>query len=172
MFENKVFSQVSSEFVSPLFPSQGEPVDLGIGFSRDLAVQECLCVTNRNGVQWRYQPSSSVDGMYTFHVEGAWAPEVLRYYFVFRIDGRYFYFAKGGVTAFPPQAKNHFVIHPSYDSPRWIASSYCYQIFPDRFCNGDESNDVHDGDYTYFGDRVTAHTFDEIPGPYEATSRA
>ena len=167
MFENKVFSQVSSEFVSPLFPSQGEPVDLGIGFSRDLAVQECLCVTNRNGVQWRYQPSSSVDGMYTFQVDGAWAPEVLRYYFVFKIDGRYFYFAKGGVTAFPPQAKNHFSIRPSFDSPRWIAASYCYQIFPDRFCNGDESNDVHDGDYTYFGDRVTAHTFDEIPGPYE-----
>ena len=167
MFENKVFSQVSSEFVDPLFPDQGQKVALSIRFTRDMAVEECMCVTNRDGLAWRWQPCHVSDGLWSFRVDGAWNPEVLRYYFVFKADGRYFYYAKGGVTMYPPQAKNHFVIHPSYDSPRWIASSYCYQIFPDRFCNGDGSNDVHDGDYTYFGDSVSAHSFDEIPRPYE-----
>lgn len=29
-----------------------------------------------------------------------------------------------------------------YDSPDWVKNGIVYQIFPDRFCNGDKSNDV------------------------------
>lgn len=29
-----------------------------------------------------------------------------------------------------------------YDSPEWVKNGIVYQIFPDRFCNGDTSNDV------------------------------
>ena len=71
------------------------------------------------------------------------------------------------MSIFPPEAKNHFTITPSLESPKWIASSYCYQIFPDRFCNGDPSNDVRDGEYFYNGTYVTSHSFDEKPANYE-----
>lgn len=33
-----------------------------------------------------------------------------------------------------------------------------YQIFVDRFCNGDRSNDVVDDEYTYIGEHVTRIT--------------
>ena len=42
--------------------------------------------------------------------------------------------------------------------PSWAKGAVFYQIFVDRFCNGDESNDVLDNEYCYIGEgtrRVT-----------------
>ena len=167
MFENKVYSQVSSEFVSPLFPENGESVELAVQIDSSIEVEESFCVTNFNGVQWRFPLARKQDSFYFYVVNGAYRPEKLRYYFVFRTSGRFYYYSKSGVTVYPPQMKNMFSITPSHDSPRWIPSAFCYQIFPDRFCNGDASNDVHDNDYCYHGNWVTAHGFDEIPESYD-----
>ena len=167
MLEDKVFSQVSSEFVSPLFPSCGQNVETSIVFSPDLEIGETYWVTNHNGVQWRYPPCRRTGNRFFFTVEGAYRPEVLRYYFVFSIHGRFYYYSKSKVTVFPPQAKNHFTITVDLESPRWIASSFCYQIFPDRFDNGDRTNDVKSGEYVYDGFPVTAHEFDEKPEGYD-----
>ena len=54
MFENKVYSQVSSEFVSPLFPENGESVELAVQIDSSIEVEKSFCVTNFNGVQWRF----------------------------------------------------------------------------------------------------------------------
>lgn len=168
MFEGKVFSQVSSQFVCPLFPACGEEVSISVLVDPAIEVEESFCVTNFNGTQWRFSPTGrDEDGFIHFTVKGAWKPEVLRYYFVLRLSGRYHYYSKEGLKLYPPQAKNHFTLIPGLDSPQWIASSTCYQIFPDRFANGDVTNDVHDGDYIYDGYPVTAHSFDEVPRPYD-----
>ena len=34
-------------------------------------------------------------------------------------------------------------------APGWAVGAVCYQIFPDRFCNGDPENDVKNGEYLY-----------------------
>lgn len=166
MFEGKVYSQVSSEFVSPLFPAAGQEVEVSVLFDSDIAVDESFCVTNKNGVQWRFSPDRREGGRIIYKVDGAYRPEVLRYYFVFRTGGRFYYYSKTGVTVYPPQNKNCFIITPDFEAPLWVAHAFCYQIFPDRFRNGDVSNDVHTGDYVYCGDEVTAHEWDEVPAPY------
>ncbi len=35
--------------------------------------------------------------------------------------------------------------------PDWAKGAVMYQIFMDRFCNGDASNDVLDREYVYIG---------------------
>ena len=167
MFEGLVYSQVSEEFVKPLFPADGEDMEVSILFSPELSVDACYCASNHNGVNWRTGASRHEKGRYFFSLQAAYKPESLRYYFIFRTGGRFYYYSKRGVSIFPPEAKNHFTITPSLESPKWIASSYCYQIFPDRFCNGDPSNDVRDGEYFYNGTYVTSHSFDEKPANYE-----
>ena len=167
MFEGLVYSQVSEEFVKPLFPADGENMEVSILFSPELSVDACYCASNHNGVNWRTGASRHEKGRYYFSLQAAYKPESLRYYFIFRTGGRFYYYSKRGVSIFPPEAKNHFTITPSLESPKWIASSYCYQIFPDRFCNGDPSNDVRDGEYFYNGTYVTSHSFDEKPANYE-----
>ncbi len=44
-----------------------------------------------------------------------------------------------------------FYIVPDFVTPAWMKNGIVYQIFPDRFFNGDASNDVQTGQYTYAG---------------------
>lgn len=51
-----------------------------------------------------------------------------------------------------------FQIAPGFKVPGWARGAVFYQIFVDRFCNGDKSNDVLDNEYCYIGEgtrRVT-----------------
>ncbi len=42
-----------------------------------------------------------------------------------------------------------FVILPGYKTPDWAKGAVMYQIYVDRFCNGDRSNDVETNEYCY-----------------------
>ena len=43
---------------------------------------------------------------------------------------------------------------PQFKTPEWAQGAVMYQIFTDRFCNGDRSNDVVTGEYAYNGGQV------------------
>ena len=51
-----------------------------------------------------------------------------------------------------------------FDPPGWLADRVFYQVFPDRFANGDPANDVADGAWTYRGNATRQRTWDEPPG--------
>ena len=44
-----------------------------------------------------------------------------------------------------------FEITPGFHVPEWAKGAVMYQIFVDRFCNGDPSNDVVSDEYVYIG---------------------
>ena len=46
-----------------------------------------------------------------------------------------------------PNRDTHFKLAPAHQPPLWVHEQRFYQIFPDRFCNGDESLTPHSGDY-------------------------
>ena len=47
-----------------------------------------------------------------------------------------------------------FVIFPGFKTPEWAKGAVMYQIYVDRFCNGDPFNDVLTDEYSYIGDHV------------------
>ncbi len=49
----------------------------------------------------------------------------------------------GGITASLAEAKPYdlIVYDKNFKTPDWMKNAVIYQIFPDRFCNGDKSND-------------------------------
>ena len=164
MFHDQIFSQVSSEFVTPIFPKEGEEITISIAFAKELKVDECYLVTNKNGVNNRIVMQKQKKGnTYVATTEAEYLPATLRYYFVFLINKRYYYFSKRKCDVFAPPAKDQFVIKSNLDMPSWIASSTCYQIFPDRFYNGDKSNDVKAGAYSFDGGTVSTPAFTDAP---------
>ncbi len=66
----------------------------------------------------------------------------------------------GGDMAYYSQAGAHeremkeydFEIIPDFSTPDWAKGAVMYQIFTDRFYNGDPSNDVVDREYIYIGE--------------------
>ena len=57
------------------------------------------------------------------------------------------------------------VYEPDFRAPSWASSAVMYQIFPDRFRNGDPSNDPQTGDVRY-DDPVLKLDWDELPEGY------
>ncbi len=57
------------------------------------------------------------------------------------------------------------VYDPAFTSPAWASNAVIYQIFPDRFRNGDTRNDPRTGDARY-DDPVQAMTWGTLPEGY------
>ncbi len=52
----------------------------------------------------------------------------------------------------------HFEIIPGFKVPSWAKGAVMYQIYVDRFYNGDKTNDVETGEYHYIGDKTVKVT--------------
>lgn len=58
---------------------------------------------------------------------------------------------------------NDFVLIPDFKTPEWSHGTVYYQIFPDRFSNGDEKNDPVDNEYIYDNQPIKKKSWDELP---------
>ncbi len=56
-----------------------------------------------------------------------------------------------------------FRIVPDFSTPEWVKGAVLYQIFPDRFYNGDPENDPVDGEYIYEGKPIVFKSWNELP---------
>ena len=61
-----------------------------------------------------------------------------------------------GMTSSEPSSGDFFII-PGFKTPDWMKNGVMYQIFPDRFYDGDPYNDIADGSYTYAGCATEHH---------------
>ena len=77
--------------------------------------------------------------------------EIVRYHFEITYGWVTCYYNYQGVSM-NPEERLEFEIYPDYDTPEWAKGAVMYQIFVDRFYNGDPSNDVEDREYSYIGD--------------------
>lgn len=59
----------------------------------------------------------------------------------------------GGVSPRMPGLESHFRYNARHQPPAWVRQQLFYQIFPDRFANGDSSISVHSGEYCLRGDQ-------------------
>ena len=75
------------------------------------------------------------------------------YYFSFICEGNIYYYDRSGVNK-KVHEEFFFRMTPGFDVPEWAKGVVMYQIYTDRFCNGDKNNDVLTGEYTYLGTGV------------------
>jgi alpha-glucosidase len=105
--------------------------------------------------------------------EGTLPIRMLRtnYRFLIRADDGTRWYSAGGMTRYYPTDANDFVVLANYHAPAWVRDTVFYQIFPDRFADGDPTNNVQSGAYLYHGHPVIARRWHEQPnhetGPFE-----
>lgn len=90
--------------------------------------------------------------------------ELFRYSFkIYGKDGQVLYYNQCGV--FDEVIDEYaFEIMPGFATPDWAKGAVMYQIFVDRFYNGDPDNDVVDGEYIYIGEPcVQVKDWDKYP---------
>ena len=75
---------------------------------------------------------------------------------------RVWWLTQAGLTSFPPPRETDYAFSRD-EPPEWVKSSVFYQIFPDRFFDGDPSSNVRSGEYDYHGRPVRAKAWGELP---------
>lgn len=146
-----IFSDGTGNFVNPAEPEINSRVEILCRTGRDdvekvTAVVDGTCydmyVKERNSQFDYYAVTLSLEShQISYHFQIEKRGESIRYN------------RQGVVDEINPYFD--FCIIPGFHTPTWAKGAVMYQIFVDRFYNGDSSNDVVDREYSYIGEPVT-----------------
>ncbi|MCL2372039.1 MAG: glycoside hydrolase family 13 protein [Defluviitaleaceae bacterium] len=145
-----VFSDETRQFVSPYDPKPSDAVQVRLRVARGDKVRAWLHVCGED-VDALVMEKELSDELFDYYMAEIIAPaHPVRYYYSLEFEGQVFYYNKMGLT----QSCNHhfdFRLVPGMRLPDWARGAVMYQIFVDRFYNGDSSNDVLKHEYAYLG---------------------
>ncbi|MFN3265906.1 MAG: alpha-amylase family glycosyl hydrolase [Deinococcales bacterium] len=85
------------------------------------------------------------------------------YFFWVHTSEQSFKYTARGIVRSIPRFRDWFVFLAEHHKPNWLSGSVFYQIFPDRFFNGDPSNDPKSGEYTYMGKPIEQMPWEALP---------
>lgn len=145
-----LFSDGTSEYRFPTEPMAGDEVRLRFRTLKE-SVKEVVVYI---GGQRKEMTLAEDVGEFSFYSTTYLLGEapVSYYYEVQLKDERRFYDRRGAV--YEPKEEYAFRITPGFTVPDWAKGAVMYQIFTDRFCNGDGSNDVKTNEYFYINQPV------------------
>lgn len=161
-------SGVSNLYARPLYPSKGEEVFLCVHVDPSAVRWVRLAVVANGDLSRLGMAKCSEFQGYDVWQASIRAPEgELRYWFEGEMtDGADVYFSRRGLSFFSPSWESAFVLKTDLDVPSWTPGTVCYQIFPDRFCNGNPALGAHEGDYEFDGHPVHEMKWDDKPLKY------
>lgn len=174
MFESKIPDWLlsihhdgSEEYVSNQNPQIGELVRLRIRIWINAPVREIYLRTFPDGEQ-ALQPMkkrSQIDPCQWWDTELEISQRVINYRFLIIADDGMWNYSAAGPHAYIPLDSQDFRILANYQAPEWVRSAVFYQIFPDRFANGDKDNDPDPGEFNYKGYSPQTYPWGADPDP-------
>ena len=146
-----LFSDGSDYYRCPSNPKAGDKVRIRFRTKRNNVDMVYLVYDGKRQQMEREAKSNGFDYYETSIIMGE---EIVRYHFEITYGWVTCYYNYQGVSM-NPEERLEFEIYPDYDTPQWAKGAVMYQIFVDRFYNGDKTNDVADDEYTYIDEHVT-----------------
>ena len=147
-----LFSDGSINYRIPQEPSVDEEVRVRIRTERENVETVTLIYKNQGIEQTAIAKRVQHDRLFDYYE--AVIPRSCyqtEYYFKVEAGMAVCYYNRRGVMDEPMDYYN-FRISPGYKTPAWAKGAVIYQIYVDRFYNGDPTNDVEDREYFYIGD--------------------
>lgn len=142
------FSDGTDRYVIPSEPQTGDTVRIRFRAAKANAEEVYLCIHGER-IQMKLVVSTSLFDYYeTQYLLG---DSRVDYYFEIRGKFEHFYYDKLGWSN-EPRKGYEFSLVPGFQTPNWAKGAVMYQIFTDRFYNGDTTNDVLDREYSYVDD--------------------
>ena len=160
MKKEALFSDGTGNFITPAEPKAYETVKLRFRSAKD-DVDFVRVIAGDEGFVMR---KAYTRGEFDYY-ELSWElqEEPFRYCFEVNKEEEICYYNRCGVS---DQIIDEyaFTIVPGFSTPNWAKGAVMYQIFVDRFFNGDKSNDVESGEYIYIEEpSVRVENWDKNP---------
>ena len=140
-----LFSDETENYVTPMEPKPGDRVKIRFRTGRD----NVDTVYFISGAVKKSMELEKHEGKFDYYVTEIEAgTEAIHYYFEIQAGRIRCFYNKCGVSR-DLQDSRSFCIMPGFSTPDWAKGAVMYQIFTDRFYNGDPGNDVEDREYSY-----------------------
>ena len=159
-----LFTDCTPQFVTPAEPKIGDTVTIKFRTARH-NVDGVDMILGEERYPMKLTDYNSIFDYYS--VELPKVKETLRYYFEIHSDRLTVIYNRLGVLR-DVNRDYDFRIVPGFKTPDWAKGAVFYQIYVDRFCNGDKKNDVLTDEYSYLGSH--SHKVDDwnkLPEPMD-----
>lgn len=154
MNKQALFCDGSKWYVSPQEPDCNQIVTLRFRTAKEDAVRVRLVIGDE---QYDMSKESSEGEFDYYFIDWKLEDKPFQYCFEIRDKEEVCYYNRCGIAKERADIYD-FKIVPGFSTPEWAKGAVMYQIYTDRFFNGDETNDVETNEYFYIGDysrRVT-----------------
>jgi len=152
----------TGSYVLPAEPALNEKITLRFRTAKD-DVDFVRVISEGTGFVMRKKETTGVFDFY----ELEWQLKEEVFHYCFEVAGReeICYYNRYGACE-NQDAYYDFRIMPGFSTPNWAKGAVMYQIFVDRFYNGDATNDVEDCEYVYIGEPCTqVKDWEKYPNP-------
>ena len=155
-----LFSDGTEFYRNPAEPKAGDTVTIKFRTQRN-NVDSVYLVSGEQRIQM--QICDTENGFDYYSAQVTIGEDIFRYYFEIQYGWVTCYYNNLGVCT-KHEGRMDFEIYPGFDTPKWAKGAVMYQIYVDRFLNGDPTNDVVTGEYHYIGDKsVQVEQWNKIP---------
>lgn len=165
-----VYSDGSAAFVSNPAPKLHETVTIRLRMYQDAPVEYVFLRTMPNGGELKVEMhrAENRDGLVYWECPLQIIERRTQYHFYIACKDVIYFYTQKEITTYLPEHSYDFVLLTDYVQPAWVKDAVFYQIFPERFCNGDPSNDVKTGEYSQDGHPcIHMDHWDDTPLTYE-----
>lgn len=142
-----IFSDGTEMFRSPCEPELYDTVTLRLRVGKNQTIAASVVLENADCLEMERYDSDNYFDWYRVCME--LADERVCYTYEIEADDGFWYFDRTGLHRTREEADKPFMVMPGFHTPDWAKGAVMYQIFVDRFCNGDPTNDVQTGEYFY-----------------------
>lgn len=148
-----VYSDGSAAFVSNPAPQLFETVTIRLRMYEDAPVQYVILRATPNGGELKVdmRKASIEHGFVYWECPLRMDENRMCYHFYIVSGEQIFFYTQKEITTYLPEHSYDFQLVADYVQPAWVKHAVFYQIFPERFCNGDPGNDVRTGEYSQDG---------------------
>lgn len=145
-----LFSDATNDYRCPAEPMPGDTVKIRLRTGRYNVDKAYIYVNN---VEYPMTKIKAVGVFDYYEAEIKVNNDKLYYYFKVETGKVVCYYNQIGAIK-ELNTYYNFQIMPGFKTPDWAKGAVMYQIFADRFCDGDKSNNVLDDEYSYIGEHV------------------
>lgn len=149
MRRDALFCDGTSSYVMPAEPKAGETVTLRFRTAEN-DVADVILLVGEEKARYTMQKADSIENFDFWEIQWTLDEAPLVYCFEIQRGGEICYYNRCGVSDRIVDYYD-FKIVPGFSTPNWAKGAVMYQIFVDRFYNGDPQNDVEDREYIYIG---------------------
>ena len=152
--QQALFTDGGPNYRQPMEPEAGDTVKIRFRTAKDNVEHVYFCTEEEK----KEMTIASQNTLFDFYeTEVVMGEDVLVYYFEVHAGGKMCFFNKMGAMKTLEPFFN-YKITPGFSTPDWAKGAVIYQIYVDRFANGDPTNDVLDREYIYIGEPVSRVT--------------